>query len=111
MYPYVMDRHNDLLLGLMILTDFHVDVKYCIHLDEVSNKERYDRVTVNAKVLMVLPKAQISDGLWKQDVHIADSTTSTKLILFENKIDSLVKGETYKFENILVNEFQREKYL
>ena len=23
MYPYVMDRHNDLLLGLMILTDFH----------------------------------------------------------------------------------------
>ena len=25
MYPYVMDRHNDLLLGLMILTDFHVD--------------------------------------------------------------------------------------
>ncbi len=26
MYPYVMDRHNDLLLGLMILTDFHVDV-------------------------------------------------------------------------------------
>ncbi len=37
-----------------------------IHLDEVSNKERYDRVTVNAKVLMVSPKAQISDGLWKQ---------------------------------------------
>ncbi len=26
MYPYVMDRHNDLLLGLMILTDFHVDL-------------------------------------------------------------------------------------
>ncbi len=25
MYPYVMDRHNDLLLGLMIVTDFHVD--------------------------------------------------------------------------------------
>ncbi len=23
MYPYVMDRHNDLLLGLMILADFH----------------------------------------------------------------------------------------
>ena len=77
----------------------------------MSNKERYDRVTVNAKVLMVSPKAQISDGLWKQDVHIADSMTSTKLILFENKIDSLVKGETYKFENILVNEFQHEKYL
>ena len=81
-----------------------------ISLNELDSKERYDRVTVSAKVLIVSQKVLLPEGLCKQDVHIGDSTAYEKIVLFENDIDTLEKGKTYKFENVMVNEFQKEKY-
>lgn len=83
-----------------------------ITLKEVATLNKYDRVSVNAKVVKLYEKALVSEDLWNQEVHIADKGTAAKLSIFGNHIGTLKLGKTYSFNNIFVNSYlDSNKYL
>ena len=49
--------------------------------------------------------------LVKQDCFIADETGMCRLVLWEENIGTVKKGETYKFKKILVRKFSGVNYL
>jgi hypothetical protein len=72
-------------------------------------------ITLQAEVIHI---SQVKDmptlnhgELKKQDVMIRDPTGTTKLVLWEKYVDTLVINTTYKFENLKVKSFNNERYL
>ena len=65
-----------------------------ITLDQIQEKEDYQPVTVSAKVLQADPKLMVKSGLYKQDLHIADNTATSKLTVWQDTIDTIRVGTT-----------------
>ena len=72
-------------------------------------------VSVVAKVTQADEPAKITtkDGktLTKQDVHIADATGTTRLVLWESEVSSLEVDRSYSFTNVTVKEYSDDKFL
>ena len=72
-------------------------------------------VSVVAKVTLVEEPVKIvtKDGktLTKQDVHIADATGSTRVVLWESKVSSLEVEKSYSLTNVTVKQYLGEKFL
>ena len=81
-----------------------------IHLNSLPDIEQFEKVIVHAKAIAVSGANQVSDKI-KQDVIIADSTGSAKVTFWEDNVDTLTEGVSYRLENFVVREYQTMKYL
>ena len=82
-----------------------------ITLDQIQDKEDYQPVTVSAKVLQADPKLMVKSGLYKQDLHIADNTATSKLTVWQDTIDTLRVGTTYKLQGLSIRTYKSTKFL
>lgn len=82
-----------------------------ITLDQLPQQTKFETVTVSAKVLKLARKVEVKDGLWKQDVTLADSSGTGRLTLWQENIDMLSEGKSYKLTDLLVNSFANTNYL
>ncbi len=77
----------------------------------ICDKGEFTRISVDAKVIFVHDPIQMASGKIKQDIIIADSTGTTRLVLWESDVNSVTLNKSYKFNNIVIKEFQETKYL
>ncbi len=77
----------------------------------IYDKGEFTRISVDAKVIFVHDPIQVASGKIKQDITIADSTGTTRLVLWESDVNSVTLNKSYKFNNIVIKEFQETKYL
>ncbi len=83
-----------------------------ITLNELPTLDQYTKVSVNIKVLKVLSPVEVgSDKKKKQDIHVADKTAATTVVLWEEHIGSLQEEQSYNLSNFIVKEFQSKKHL
>ena len=69
------------------------------------------RVNCTVKVLRIEETALVSGGQSLQNVIISDSTKADKIVLWNDDIDKLKVGYSYKLSHVLVKSYQNEKYL
>ena len=82
-----------------------------ITLDELYNKNTFDRISVDAKAVRVGEPVMVSGGIKKQDVTIADSKSAAKVTLWQNDIGRMLEGKSYRLSNVVVRCYQSTKYL
>ena len=80
-------------------------------LEDLQNKEEYERVRVQAKVLEVMDPTTVANGKKVQDVTVADSTDCVRCTLWEADIGQLEKGKSYDMKMFLIREFNSKNYL
>ena len=96
-----------------------IDSSTAVHvesLSEINNTPVNQPITIVGKVIGIESAVKLSsknhpDGLTKQDCRIADTCGSFRLVLWEDKIDSLTVNKTYKFENVTVRSYNNNKYV
>ena len=112
-------------LEIIMKTHSHVEVspkKFCIKdlsaigsnnimLDSLEDKCNFDKVTFSAKAIRVDDPIHIAAGKTKQDVIVADASSTARVTLWESDIGKLTQDESYKFTNLVVRTYNREKYL
>ena len=86
---------------------------YCkaITLDMFQTLPQYEKVSANVEVLQLLQTEQVGhDKKLKRDVLIADHTTTAKVVLWEQQVNSLEKGKSYTLKNVHVNELPKNDF-
>ena len=71
----------------------------------------YQSVQVSIKVLQIKAVVEVKPGLSKQDITVADGTSSARLTLWHNNINKLTEGKSYELREMVVNHFNGVKYL
>ena len=83
-----------------------------ITLEELQNHSQYDKVSVDVKVLELSASEEVGpDKKVKREALIADQTATSKVVLWEEHINTLEKGKCYTLKNFHVKEFQSMKNL
>ena len=82
-----------------------------LHINHLDTLNDYDRVTLEVKVMKVNEQITVPTGKIKQDVIIADHTGSTTLTLWQNDINLLVQGNSYKLNRMQVHTYLSKKLL
>ena len=83
---------------------------------EIAMKELQDmtdnqKVSVTVKVLEVEKETEVKQGLYNQDITIADSTGHGRLTLWQADRGKLDINKSYSIKNIIVKSFNGSKYL
>lgn len=82
-----------------------------VTLDTLYKIQNFQRVTLNIKVITNNEPTYVTGGKRKQDVIVADHYGTAKLVLWEDKVDSLEENESYTLKNFVVREYKAKKYL
>lgn len=82
-----------------------------ITLDKVPEIQVFQRITVAAKVINLSEPISVASGKRKQDAIISDCTNTTKLTVWEEDIGTLHVNNSYRFEHVVVREFNQRRYL
>ena len=82
-----------------------------ITLDKISEIQVFQRVTVAAKVLNLSEPICVASGKRKQDAVISDCTNTSRLTVWEEDIGTLQVNNSYRFEHMVVHEFNQRRYL
>ena len=77
-----------------------------ITLNELQSHSQYEKISVDVKVLELSASEKV--GPDKKMKREADQTATSKVVLWEEHIDTLKKGRCYTFH---VKEFQSKKHL
>lgn len=77
----------------------------------INEKAVGEHVTILAKVTHLNDPTKVRTGKTKRDAIIADSTGSIQFTLWEDQINFLVMGHSYKLINAKVSVFRGAKYL
>ena len=91
--------------------DFEGDTQDEIELDALQSKFKYAKVTVRVKIHRASDAETVRTGKQKQEVVVADLTSTGKDTLWEDQIGSLTEGLSYCLQGFVVKEFGGEKYL
>ena len=92
------------------VTDVQSIGRTYISLGQLGHMENFDRVTLSVKAIRVDPAVEVG-GKKKQDITIADTTGTGKLVLWEDNIGNITEGESYKLSGMMVRTFQNKHYL
>ena len=68
----------------------------------------FDRIIVEAKVIMTLDPVKVSPMHTKQDIIVADATGGIKLTVWNNDINLLEDDESYNLQNIQICTFNNK---
>ena len=71
----------------------------------------FQKITTNVKVLLKKTPIIVPGGKTKQDVIVGDHTSTTKVTLWEQYVDTMNEDECYSLRNFVVREFNYRKYL
>ncbi len=83
-----------------------------ITLNELPTLDQYTKVSVNIKVLKVLSPVEVgSDKKNKQDIHVANKTAATTVVLWEEHIGSLQEEQSYNLSNFIVKVSIEETFI
>ena len=63
------------------------------------------------KVIAINEPLNVSGGKTKQDITVADSTSTSRLTLWQENVDTLTQNQSYHLSNMVVREYQNQKYL
>ena len=74
-----------------------------IQLNELSEQDEYDKVTIKAQIIKVNEPQKFGPGNLKQDVIIADSTATAKLMLWESDVNMLLETKSYQMSRKIVS--------
>lgn len=91
--------------------EFEVGSPEEVKLDALVSKYVFAKVTVTVKVQKLLDLEIVRTGKRKQEVEVADSSSSCKVILWEENIGKLSEHTSYRLENFVVREWGGRKYL
>ena len=86
-------------------------IKSNIQLKDLSDLSDGLRVSCTVKVLRLEQKSVVSGGQSLQNVIIADSSLSSKIVLWNNDIGRLEIGNSYVLKNVVVKSYQNDKSL
>ena len=86
-------------------------LKRYIELAGLQLKHVYARVSVNLRAQKLADLETVHTGKQKQDVYVADHSSTAKVILWEEQVGILHDKTSYKLENFVVREFGGTKYL
>ena len=82
-----------------------------IQLNELSEQDEYDKVTIKAQVIKVNEPQKFGPGKLKQEVIIADSTATAKLMLWESDVNMLLETKSYQMRKLVVRSYLQKNYL
>lgn len=80
-------------------------------LKTISTMSNNDKVTTTVKCVKVDNPTKLNTGKVKQDTIIADSTGTIRLTLWEEDVNKIEEGKSYKLINMLVRCFKGCNYL
>lgn len=86
-------------------------VSTSIHLDDLPTTQEFQKITVDVKVVVVNEPVTVTGGKTKQDLVVADSTSTARLTLWEEKVHSMDLDQSYTLTNVVVRKYQDKKYL
>ena len=69
------------------------------------------QISVLVQVQKIGERQEVKQALFKQDATLADKTGHIQLTLWQNDIDKLEEGKTYRLQNLIVKSFSGRKYL
>lgn len=81
-----------------------------VPLSNVDTAKMYEAMTDEDKVANVLSPFAISPDLTKQDVIVADKSTTGKVTLWASDIGTLEMGKSYQLKHFTVPEYNCQKY-
>ena len=79
-----------------------------IDLPSINN---FQRVSVDIKVVAINEPLNVAGGKTKQDITVADDTSTARLTLWQENVDTLTINGSYHLSGMVVREFQTQKYL
>ena len=91
--------------------EFKDDTPEEIELAGLQLKHVYARVSVNLRVQKLADLETVRTGKQKQDVYVADHSSTAKVTLWEEQVGILHDQTSYKLENFVVREFGGTTYL
>lgn len=74
-------------------------------IEEVKHQLPFQRVTVKAKVVDIGDSSSLFDGRTVQNIVIADITASIRISLWQEFVNTVTLGKSYKFTNVTVKAF------
>ena len=87
------------------------DLPTSITLLQLSDIQLFQKITTSVKIIQVSDIVTVTGGKKKQDVTIADNTSTAKVTLWEQYIGALQDGKSYKLNNFVVREYKNIKFL
>lgn len=82
-----------------------------ISLDAVKLLPDYQVVNIMVKVVKRKEPVEVKPGLIKQNFTIADSSGRVELVLWQDDVDKLTVGESYKIEQLMVRSYDGLKFV
>ena len=92
--------------------DFKIEIMKTIGSDMIklkdlgTKKKEYDRITTRATVLKMTEPMSVGKELIKQEVTIADDTEAALITLWEDNINTLITGQSYQFNRVVVRTYR-----
>ena len=78
---------------------------------DIGSKPEFEKIIIDAKVLVTLDPVKVLPTHTKQDVIVADPTGGIKLTLWNNDINTLEDEVSYNLQNIQIRTFNNKQYL
>ena len=98
-----------------VIPDSHNPLTNTIDLCELSSLANNTTINVTIKVIKVSPpeivKTKADKSYEKQDCVVGDSSGCCRVVLWENDVNRLVCGSSYKLSSVVVRSFSEVNYL
>ena len=91
--------------------DVAEDTNTKVTIADIATKPEFEKIVLDAKVIVTLDPVKVSSTQTKQDVIVADSTGGIRLTLWNNDINMLEDEVSYNLENIQIRTFNNKQYL
>ena len=82
-----------------------------LKLSDLQKTPEFQLVSVAAKVTNITDPSKVANGKLKQDITIADASSSARFTIWEEEIGNFDLGKSYNICSIKVREFRDIKYL
>ena len=82
-----------------------------LKLTDLQKTPEFQLVSVAAKVTNIADPSKVANGKLKQDITIADASSSTRFTIWDDEIGNFDLGKSYNICSIKVREFRDTKYL
>ena len=74
-------------------------------INQLKEQVPFQRVTINAKVLEIGDTSELDDGRKVQQVVVADNTASVEVSLWQEFVEAVSVGKSYRLESLMVKIF------
>ena len=87
------------------------EIPAVITLSQIQHVQQYQKVSTDVKVLVKREPIFVSTGKMKQDVIVADHTSTMKVTLWEDYVNVMEEDKSYSLTDFVVREYNYRQYL